>query len=350
MRRSRVYEVAVVTLVAAAVLAVWLLTRGASRALSDLDPAPVPVAAPVSSADIDFAADGTLTATLGEGPDLLTSALSGTVTSVAAVPGGEVEVGAPVYAVDGVPVVAYAGDVVLFRELRVGDEGDDVRAAQEMLARLTGRDVPVDGRFRASTAAAVRAYERTLGVAEPTGVLRPEWFTRLPVVPFVVDTVAVQPGQPAPAAGEPVATATATATAIRVTSTSTGPAGQYVLVSPGHEVALSRADDGTWTVTDEEAATRLVLASQAVDGVVAVTGRVRLVTGEPGQSVPGAAVITDPSGATCVVDATTNAVVPVEVVGAGIDGTARIRPVLDSAASVLVNPMVVQGEVTCPSS
>nr|WP_277344735.1 peptidoglycan-binding protein [Cellulomonas sp. IC4_254] len=258
--------------------------------------------------------------------------------------------GTAVYAVDGVPVVAYAGDTVLYRTLRVGDEGEDVRAAQGLLAALTGRDVPVDGRFRASTAAAVRAYERSLGVAQPTGELRAEWFTRLPVVPFVVDAVAVQSGQPAPPAGDPVATATATATGYQVGTASPGPAGDYELVTPGHEIPLTRAADGTWTVPDEAAALSVVLATPAVDGSVTVTGRIRLVTGEPGQAVPGAAVVTDASGATCVVDAATGDVVPVAVVGAGVDGTARIRPALDEGATVLVNPAVMRGDVTCPSS
>ncbi|QZN85240.1 peptidoglycan-binding protein [Cellulomonas sp. C5510] len=349
MRRARAYEVAVVVLVAAAVLAVWLLTRGASQALAELDPDPVPVAAPVTSADLDFAADGTLTATLGPGPDVLASALAGTVTSVSAAPGSELAAGAPVYAVDGVPVVGYAGETVLYRALRIGDEGDDVRVAQGLLASLTGRETGQDGRFGASTAAAVRAYERSLGVAEPTGELRPEWFTRLPVVPFVVDAVAVQPGQPAPAAGEPVATAAATATAYEVDSGASGPPGDYVFVTPTGEVPVIRAEDGSWSVADDAAALRLVLASPATGGAVTVSGRVRLTTAEPGQSVPGAAVVTDASGATCVVDATAEAAVPVVVVGAGVDGTARIRPTLDADATVLVNPSVVVGDVTCPS-
>lgn len=344
------YGAALLVLVAGALVTVWLLTRGASTALADLDPAPVPVGAPVSEATIDYAADATLSATLGEGPELLASGVSGTVTAVSVLPGQEITAGATVYSADGVPVVAYSGDTVLYRALQVGDQGEDVRTAQALLGTILGREVPTDGKFRESTAAAVRAYERSLGVTQPAGILQPTWFTHLPAVPFVVDSVDVQLGQPAPAAGEVVVTGVAGATGFTLATESAGPAGDYVLVSPGHEVPLTRAADGTWQVTDPASASALVLSGQVSDGAASATGRVRMLTGESGQSVPGAAVVTDAAEATCVALADSEKLVAVTVAGSGVDGSARILPVLDSGAVVLVNPWAVLGDVTCPSS
>lgn len=351
MRRSvrHGYGVAVAALVVGAVVAVWLLTRGAAGALADLDPSPSAVAVPVSSAALDYAADASLSGVVGVGPEVLSTALAGMVTAVGAAPGAELGVGSMLYAVDGVPVVAYADDTVLFRSLRLGDQGPDVAAAQRLLAALLQTDVGDDGVFRASTDRAVRAYERRLGVAHPTGVLDPAWFSPLPTTPFVVSTVELQAGQPAPGAGEVVATATAAARSLTVTTGSAGPAGEYEFVTPGASVPVARAPDGTWEITDLPAAQRVVLAGEVTGTTASVSGRLRLVQGEPGQAVPGASIVTDAAGGTCVVLADGD-LVRVAVVGSSTDGQARIRPVLAADAAVLLNPLVVRGDLTCPSS
>ena len=81
---------------------------------------------------------------------------SGTVTGVYCAPGQLISSGDTVVEVNGRSVVALATRVPIWRDLAVGAQGDDVRALQEELARL-GHGVPVDGRFRVQTQAAVRA-------------------------------------------------------------------------------------------------------------------------------------------------------------------------------------------------
>ena len=344
------YGVALTVLVAGAVASVWLLTQNTAGALADLDPPAAPVAAPVASATLDYAADATLGAGLGVGPDVLATALVGTVTTVGLVPGVEVEAGSLLYEVDDVPVLAYTDDAVLYRALQLGDDGPDVAAAQRLLADLLQIDLGDDGHFGATTDRAVRSYERRIGVEHPTGVLDPAWFAPLPTTPFVVETVDLQAGQPAPAAGEVVATARATATAFTVTTSSPGPAGAYEFLAQGRAVPVTRAEDGTWGVTDPTAAGQVVLTGELTDTTASVTGRIRLLDGEPGQAVPGASIVTDAAGATCVVLADDSKVVRVEVVGSGADGLARIRPTLSDDDAVLLNPLVVRGDLTCPSS
>jgi hypothetical protein len=337
--------------VVGAVLAVWLLTRGAPSALADLDPEPVPVSAPVSTATLDHAADATLTAAVDDGPQVLATALTGTVTRVDVAPGTTLDTGGAVYAVDGVPVIAYADESVIYRPLQRGDTGADVAAAQRVLSVVLGVDTGAEGTFGATTERAVRAYERRIGVATPTGVLDPAWFARLPAAPFVVASVEIQPGQPAPAAGEPVATATGTASAVTVLTDSTGPAGTYRLTTPDGAIAVTHAVDGTWQVDDPAAAGLLVTGSgEVLDGTATLTGRLRLSPGEDGQSLPGAAVVTDALGGTCVVTSDDRQAVRVEILGSTADGLAQIRPTLPADATVLLDPLTTLGDLTCPAA
>jgi peptidoglycan hydrolase-like protein with peptidoglycan-binding domain len=342
------YGAVVVVLVAGAVVAMWLLTRNAPSALAELDPPAVPVTAMVTAATLDYAADAALSADFSEGPGLLATGLAGTVTASGMSVGQELGVGQAAYAVDGVPVVAYDGPEVLYRPLRLGAQGPDVVVAQRLLNALLETEVDADGTFGRSTDRAVRAYERRIGVTTPTGVLEPSWFVRLPARPFVVAQVDLQPGQPAPAAGEVIANAASIATAITLTTDSTGPAGEYEFITAGQVVPATRGEDGRWQVADETAATRVLLGAEPASTTATVSGRVRMVDGTPGQGIPGAAVITDRAGATCTVLAEDREVVRVDIVGAGADGLARVAPTLPDGAQVLLNPLVVLGDVECP--
>lgn len=74
----------------------------------------------------------------------LTSAVSGRVTSATCTVGSELRSGESTFSVDGVPLVNLATRVPLWRDLRVGDRGDDVQAVQDELVRL-GAPIVADG-------------------------------------------------------------------------------------------------------------------------------------------------------------------------------------------------------------
>ncbi|MEJ3747873.1 peptidoglycan-binding protein [Actinomycetes bacterium KLBMP 9797] len=90
------------------------------------------------------------------------------VTAVRVRPGDEVQTGRVLLAVSGRPVIALAGAVPAYRDLKPGDSGPDVRQAQTALRRLgleTGGDRA--GVFGPGTKAAVRRLYARLGYDVP---------------------------------------------------------------------------------------------------------------------------------------------------------------------------------------
>lgn len=78
------------------------------------------------------------------GGSTLESGLAGRITSSECAPGAVVESGSILASIDGRPVVALATSVPLWRDLREGDRGDDVRSLQTELRRL-GYAIVADG-------------------------------------------------------------------------------------------------------------------------------------------------------------------------------------------------------------
>lgn len=89
---------------------------------------------------------------------------AGTVTSSACAAGRSIASGSELARVDGQPVIALASRVPLWRNLAVGDSGEDVAALQTELRRL-GASVPTAGRVDAATATAVRKFATDRGVS-----------------------------------------------------------------------------------------------------------------------------------------------------------------------------------------
>jgi len=87
---------------------------------------------------------------------------AGTITWLAPV-GAIVRPGQAVYKVDEFPVVLIAGSVPPFRRLAVGERGRDVAQLEQNLRRFGYGGFTADDRFTASTAQAVRAWQRKLG-------------------------------------------------------------------------------------------------------------------------------------------------------------------------------------------
>ncbi len=99
------------------------------------------------------------------------SPVEGTVTQ-AAEPGKTVERGQVLYKRDARPVVLLYGSTPMFRDLTVGTLGPDVQQLKRNLRDLgRGKGLPIDNKYDEATQAAVKSWQKALGVLEPIGDL-----------------------------------------------------------------------------------------------------------------------------------------------------------------------------------
>lgn len=101
---------------------------------------------------------------------------SGTVTSLGHPAGNLADSGAVLATVDLEPLVAASGSVPMFRSLKIGVTGPDVRQFQELLTSLNHYDGAIDGRFGPQTKVATRRWQRSIrakqdGVVETGSLL-----------------------------------------------------------------------------------------------------------------------------------------------------------------------------------
>ncbi|WP_027341994.1 peptidoglycan-binding domain-containing protein [Hamadaea tsunoensis] len=101
----------------------------------------------------------------------LVSRAAGTVTWLPAV-GAAVDRGGALLRADDRPVTLLFGAMPAYRPLVVGTEGPDVKQFEENLKALGYKGFSVDDKFSASTATAVRRWQKDLGLAE-TGMVDP---------------------------------------------------------------------------------------------------------------------------------------------------------------------------------
>lgn len=159
-----------------AALGAVLIAVGAGAWLWAINPSSegAPAAAgPVKTATVER---GTISATenwkgtLEYGaPVTVKSSASGTITRL--VDQGETLArGDELYRVNERPVILLFGALPMYRNLAPGDAGVDVRQLETNLAKLGYRRFSVDGAYTASTASAVRAWQRDVG-AEQTGTV-----------------------------------------------------------------------------------------------------------------------------------------------------------------------------------
>ncbi|GAA4157361.1 peptidoglycan-binding domain-containing protein [Leifsonia shinshuensis] len=155
--RAAVIAVVVLALLASGATSVWLwMTAEPPHSLA----APrIATSAPVSYQDYTDRRGVTLR--VDSQPDSrLESGTGGRVTSFPCAPGEVVESGSALAGIDGRPLVALATAVPLWRELGIGDRGEDVTALQKELVRL-GYTLTADGTVgRRTLAAAATMFER----------------------------------------------------------------------------------------------------------------------------------------------------------------------------------------------
>ncbi|MHA6510459.1 peptidoglycan-binding domain-containing protein [Tessaracoccus sp. Y1736] len=366
-RRSWLYPVTVFIAVAVLIGAGAWLALALRGQLAALDAPPVPVVVEVREAQLDYSSAASLTGRRVAPEPVLWNGSAGTVTAVHAGSSDELGTGSAIVDVDGVTLRAYFADTALFRSLSRGDKGADVKVAQELLNDLVPEaSLSVSGTFGRATASAVRAYEKSLGMS-PTGVLDPRWFILLPTDTYRVGSVSLRVGQPAPAPGAAFLDGVTAVEGLRFEVEGGGPDGAYRFsyLGSSYDVTLS---EGAWTLVDEAALAALLdpvadsgSASDAegaveeettppsdTTGNVTVEGRVALTDPEPGQAVPPAALVLDPSGESCVLLAGDYSPATVTLIGSAVDGSALITPDLSEGARVLANPLEVVPEAECP--
>lgn len=109
-------------------------------------------------------------------------AAEGTLTSLDVTDGATVEAGQRLYTVDLRPVVAGTGTVPAFRDLSQGVTGVDVTQLQQLLVDLGFLRGGVDGKFGQATTTAVKAWQKSLGLAQD-GVVRAGDIVYTPALP-----------------------------------------------------------------------------------------------------------------------------------------------------------------------
>lgn len=95
------------------------------------------------------------------------------VTHVAVNPGDTVRSGSLLGRVSGRPVILLQMPFTLYRDIRVGDSGDDVRALQQSLAALGLYRGVADGKYEALTARSVEALYQRVGAITPPKISIP---------------------------------------------------------------------------------------------------------------------------------------------------------------------------------
>lgn len=244
---------------------------------------------------------------------------SGTVTSVLATPGEVIKEGDVLYAVNLRPVVALVGDVPAFRTMTRGTNGADVAQLQRFLASRGLYKGAADGGFGWVTAAAVQAWQKSLGVVAD-GVVQLGDVVFVPDLPTRVslDAEKVQRGATL-AGGEPVILGLPVSPAMWIPITEA----QTTLMPVGTRVEIATPTGAAWEafVSDfhdggEGDGLRAVLSAPegatsicvdaceeiAVDQQTLLRTQIFTVESVQGVTVPVAALVTTSAGELVVVD------------------------------------------------
>jgi peptidoglycan hydrolase-like protein with peptidoglycan-binding domain len=209
-----------------------------------------PVAVPVTRTTLTQTQD--VNGTLGYGTSTpVVASGQGTITWLPE-PGAVIDRGQPVCKRDDLPVPLFIGSLPLYRELRSGLTGDDVKEVEENLAALGYTGFTVDNSYTAATASAVRRWQQDLGLPL-NGTLGPAGVVVAPAA-IRVASVAAHAGDPA---GGQLLTYTGTTRIVQIAL----PVTLQTLVRPGIAATITLPDAKT------------VQGMVATVGSVAVAGR-----------------------------------------------------------------------------
>ncbi len=242
---------------------------------------------------------------------------SGTVTSVNIEPGQQVTAGAVLYTVNLRPVVIGQGAVPSFQGLSQGSKGADVAQLQSLLASLGFYKGSINGAFAYSTAAAVRAWQKSLGIV-PDGTVHAGDVVFVPNLPtrVALDPKVIKRGASV-AGGEPVVTGLPPEPSFYLPVTQA----QAALIANGTVVEITGPKKEKWVgvasvhVADENSQVKVMLtgrdgasicgdacASIPVTDPSSFSSRVVTVATVSGLRVPSAALQSTANGQTVVID------------------------------------------------
>lgn len=276
----------------------------------------------------------------GEAQSPVTNA-SGTVTSLNLARGSKLATGTVIGAVDGAEIVAYASASPLYRDISRGLKGPDVRAAQELLTALGFPTGAADGTAGRATEQAIIAFNKAHGWGDKNPVLSLSSLVWIGTGPLAVGEPAIHLGDVVSPGTKLFASETAAAT-VAVTETAALPREAEVTLTVGGVTVPYVV--GSAAVTDPDAVAAIAAELGTVtDGV----GTMRLATAEVVGSVPASAIVSDPTGATCLFPSVDGAPVAVSPVG-GTLGTVDLDASLVGQA-VLLNPRDVREDLSCGS-
>lgn len=204
--------IAIVALVIAGAVAIWLLSSNEASETAD-------TVATVSFTDVERTTleeittlDGTLGFVAGDpivyagstnGISTVSTGRAGTLTSLPA-EGSTIAEGAILYTLDEQPVVVFFGDIPAYRTLNTrATDGEDVLQLEEALTRLgydEDGDFTLDGDFTTATRDAIKAFQDDSGV-DDTGIFAVGSYVFVDSPVFVGETLvdvgaAVNPGTP----------------------------------------------------------------------------------------------------------------------------------------------------------
>ncbi|VDG76419.1 Uncharacterised protein [Actinobaculum suis] len=361
-RSALIYGGVTVLLCACSLVAALLLGRNVPTSLDRVNTKPQPIAAMVTPARDTYTHPAQLTVEFADPPPVVSTAESGLITKVNIQPGEQLSPGDLVFRINGVGVMAYAGETVFYRALTRGDTGPDVAGLQTALNQiLDGPPLATDGKFGLRTETRVEKLQRALGVEEPDGVFEPQYLLRIPSNPYPVAENKIAEGREVPSVGESVLLGawTISNAIVQPAPGFQGPEGDYLFRVSGKEIAAT-LNSGQWTITDVEALA--AVSSKPVEANRLVhEGQLVSLVEEEQLAVPAAAIIADPRSRAgtannaasaeniCVALAdATHTKVPVEIVGVSADGRPYIRGQITAGTQILLNPGEVLPDLSCP--
>jgi peptidoglycan hydrolase-like protein with peptidoglycan-binding domain len=250
MARARLIGLIVAGLLLAATMAIggiWAFNATQAKASGQPD-ATTAGTTTVAVTRTDVVSRLRVNGTLGYGASQpLIAHSQGTITAMAA-EGTFVQRGQTLYEVDGVPVVLFYGDRPAWRTLASGvSDGLDVAQLQQNLIALgyaTGSNLTANGHFGASTTAAVKRWQKALGLSQTSAV-------ELGQIVFLPGSVRVgtHEVEPGAQAGGVIMNVTSTTRVVTVELD----ASKQTLVKVGDQVQVTMPNSGTTTtgtVTD----------------------------------------------------------------------------------------------------
>ncbi len=333
---------AALLLLALPLAGIVLIVFAADDGLDDIELEPEPVVVAAQGRSVVEELGGSAQLLWGTAPSLVAPSWSGTVVEVPVSAGEAVESGTVVAVVDDIDRIAWHSPRPFFRRLGRNAAGGDVVEMQRLLRELGHYSGEIDGLYGGGTAAAVKAWAKTLGIAKPDGGFDPGWVVWLPDPAFEIAEIRLRPGKAAPARGEEILVGeipllSATAIDVEGDPFDEGP-GWAAVFGGDDEVAVG--PDGkldpqqvAGLVETEAEAVEITLRRVAPGNVVVV---------------PASAVMTNAAGDTCIwiQEGSGYSALPISI------DDAKTRTVnvsgVSADAPVLANPGAVLDAPACP--